>query len=185
MTTLEEARAAAMVVRIKAVLKERRNDPRSQLRSIVLGLARAAGAEDRERPWFQGARTTVTYAEPVAGIYAALVVQRIAAGTVETYVREARGEGVSWQVIGQALDLVAKAKEEGRPLGEFAYDFVAGEPGDTRREVTLGYTCGSCGQGVSDRGPYNSHPADNERGHAGECVRFNAEVSAFEQAKEW
>jgi hypothetical protein len=46
---------------------------------------------------------------------------------------------------------------EGRPL-------PVDEPSWFHRP-TASWTCSSCGQRVTDRGPFESHPDDNEQGH--------------------
>src|ERR1700733_1620174 len=156
--------AIARVAAVDQALTDAAENPRWQVESAVRRLALAAGADERERPAWPGAHSTISYVEPIRGLRAALMVQRHAARVVENYVRDARGEGVEWRVIGQALDLAKEAEEKGRPLGELAYDFVVGEP-DRWREPSFHYRCGSCEQMVTDRGPYNSYPGDNERGH--------------------
>jgi hypothetical protein len=51
------------------------------VRTSVMRMVETAGGEVRERPIWRGANSTTRYAEPRAGIRAALVLQR-AAGSV-------------------------------------------------------------------------------------------------------
>ncbi|WP_433756331.1 hypothetical protein [Nocardia sp. CA-135398] len=41
------------------------------------------------------------------------------------------------------------------------------------------WTCTSCDERVTDRGPYEGHPADNETGHATDCPRHQREILAY------
>jgi hypothetical protein len=151
------------------------------VRKAVLELARAAGAPERELPVWPGARSTITHAEPMWVIRAAVIVRRAASEIVDEYVREARGEGIGWEPIGQALGLEEEAQESDRPLGEVAYESVVGPPGHCFDEPKFHYTCGSCGGRVTDSGPYNGHPIDEERGHGKTCQRFAAALAEYER----
>lgn len=42
------------------------------------------------------------------------------------------------------------------------------------------WRCPACGRDIIDRGPYNSHPVDNEHGHAENCSRMAAEVAEWQ-----
>jgi hypothetical protein len=45
---------------------------------------------------------------------------------------------------------------------------------------TVSWTCASCGEWITDSGPYNGHPDDDERGHAEDCARHLAEAAAYQ-----
>jgi hypothetical protein len=46
--------------------------------------------------------------------------------------------------------------------------------------VSFYYTCPACAQAISGRGPYESHPEDNEQGHADGCARLAADAAAWQ-----
>ena len=154
-------------------------------RSAVLRLAEAEGAQIRERPIWPGAASATRYAEPLAGIRAAQTLERTAARTVRDYVRYARSDGIGWQEIGEALGLAEDGGPSGYELAVAAHEYAAGKP-DAWRQSSFGYDCQACGKGVSDLGPYESHPEDNERGHAEGCTRLAAEVASWQARQdEW
>jgi hypothetical protein len=96
------------------------------------------------------------------------------------YIRSARQDGLTWREIGTALDLEALAAERGIPAAERAFDFAAPSGASPWESVTFCFECGSCGETIRDQGPYESHPEDNERGHADECERFAAQVATWQ-----
>jgi hypothetical protein len=147
-------------------------------RSAVLRVAEAQSAEIRERPAWPGAYSTVRYAEPLAGIRAAVIMQRAGGRVVDDYVRYARQDGSGWRDIGEALGLAQDGQRVGYDLAVAAYEHVTGEP-DLFRDVSFYWRCAACEQGISDKGPYESHPEDNERGHADTCTRLAADVEAW------
>jgi hypothetical protein len=105
------------------------------------------------------------------------------------YVKRARDEGIGWRAIGDALGLAQDGQRTGYDLAVAAYEQVAGEP-DGYRDRSFYYTCAACEQGISDRGPYESHPEDVERGHAAGCTRLAADLTAWQlqrdaQDAEW
>jgi hypothetical protein len=148
----------------------------------AIQIAEAGGADVRERPMFPGAISVSRYAEPLAGIRAAGVLADSAARIRREYTQHARAEGTAWQQIGQALGLDQGTDgKSGYDLGVAAFEHFEGEP-DLWHQSNFHYHCESCGEWITDRGPYESHPEDNERGHAEDCARFAAEVTAW-QAK--
>ena len=148
-------------------------------RATVLRLAEAEGAQIRERPIWPGAVSTTRYAEPLAGIRAAQILQQTARRVINDYVRLARQEGTGWREIGQALDLAEDGQRTGYDLAVAAYEHVAGEP-DVWRQASYTWSCPACGQAICDRGPYESHPEDNEHGHARDCARLAGEAAAWQ-----
>jgi hypothetical protein len=157
------------------------------LETALATLAGAAGAKDIKPPWsVPDPDRTVTAAETIVWLRAAVIEQAAATRVINACVRAARGEGVSWSVIGQALGLEEQAEAQGRPLAEVAYTAVAGDGTGLSREVAFFYTCGSCGQMITDRGPRDVDPAVNESGHAERCVWFRALVGSYKSAYfEW
>jgi hypothetical protein len=151
--------------------------------SSVRRLAEAEGAEIRERPVWPGAFSTTRYAEPLAGIRAAQILTRTADRVAGEYVKHARVEGIGWREIGEAVGLAEDGQRIGYDLAVAAYEHVVGEP-DLLRDPSFYYTCPACEQGISDRGPYESHPEDNERGHAEGCTRLAADVAAWQAQRD-
>jgi hypothetical protein len=151
--------------------------------SAALRLADARGAEIRERPAWPGAAITTRYAEPLAGIRAAQTVRHAADRVAGDYVKYARVEGIGWREIGAALGLAQDGQRTGYDLAVAAYEQVAGQP-DGFRNPSFYYACAACEQGITDRGPYESHPEDNERGHAAGCTRLAADITAWQAQRD-
>jgi hypothetical protein len=159
--------------------RELSNDLYFYLRRHVQSMATAAGAATIERPVWPGSLSTTTYAEPLAGLRKAVTLQGSAGRVIEDYARYARTEGASWQEIGEALGLGEEAKERQRSAAELAYEQIVGIP-DLWSQANMYWPCPACGQTVTDRGPYESHPVDNEHGHADDCSRMAGEVAGWQ-----
>lgn len=121
---------------------------------------------------------------PLAGLAAALTVVQLAQAQAYTFAKALRGEGSSWREIADLLE-IPWSDEYSRV--ERAYELVAG-PADHRRgtyaDLRVYWTCGGpngCGKYITDRGPYNGYPIDNEDGHADGCRRLAAEMEAWER----
>ncbi|GAA4544182.1 hypothetical protein [Pseudonocardia xishanensis] len=124
--------------------------------------------------------------EPLPGVRAAAVLRDAARRVLVDAVEAARAAGRSWDEVGDALGL----PDDGEPVGEVAFAFVVErrEPERPRELFRLSATswrCGSCGELVSDRGPFESHPVDNESGHADDCARHLADVQAWRERTGW
>lgn len=124
---------------------------------------------------------------PLAGLRAALTVARTAERRAHAFAVQLRGDGTaSWAQVADLLG-VPYSEEYSRP--ERAYELVRG-PGDNGApfyERNVHWNCGGplgCGRYITDRGPYEGHPADNEDGHADNCRRAAAEAEAYRQASE-
>ncbi len=155
-----------------------------RMRQAVIEIAEAGGAEIRERPAFPGSISVHRYAEPLAGIRAAEILSDTAARIRREYTEHARGEGITWQQIGQALGLdQGPDGKSGYDLGVVAFEYFAGAP-DVWHEANFCYRCASCQAYITDRGPFESHPEDNERGHADGCARFAAELAAWQAERD-
>lgn len=124
---------------------------------------------------------------PLAGLRAALAVARLAEQRAHRYAVKLRGEGSSWAGIADLLG-VPYSDEYSRV--ERAYELVLGpapegsSPWDQRNVYWECRGPQGCGKYITDRGPYESYPSDNERGHAEDCRRIAAEDEAHRRASE-
>jgi len=164
--------------------REKRNTAawhmRRSIERAVAEYAAEVGEPVTELPAFPGALSTVRETGPAAGIHAAGLASDLADGIRYSYVRKAREAGTTWQGIGEALGLdQGDDAKHGYELGTSAYEAIVGE-NDIWHQPTLGWTCPACSSLITDHGPYESHPEDNERGHADECTRLAAEVRAHQ-----
>jgi len=87
--------------------------------------------------------------------------------------RRARESGKSWAQIGDATvpDPAGSLYPAAEAFGRVASDIGNGP--------SFPWTCPSCGNLVTDYGPY-SGPHDGERGHSIGCERFAATVQAWD-----
>ena len=148
-----------------------------EVRQSVIRLAAANGAEIREKPLWPGAHSVVRYAEPLAGIRAGIVVSSAAQRAVRDYLARAREDGVPWLEIGRALGLETGVREP-YDVAVAAFERAAGESIRGLRP-SFGFTCGSCGQHISDLGPYEAAPDNTEEGHAEDCTQMAEAVRAY------
>jgi hypothetical protein len=137
-------------------------------RSSILRIAEEQGAQVGERPLWPGAAVTL---------------QNAARRAVHDYVRLAREDRASWQQIGEALGLAADGEREGYDLAVAAYEHIVGKP-DPWHQPSFAWTCADCGRSIADRGPYDSHPEDNEHGHNEACARIAALTSAWQAERD-
>jgi len=115
----------------------------------------------------------------MAGIRAARLLEGTARRVTGDYLRFAREDGASWLDIGEALGLANDGERSGHDLAVAAYEYAAGQP-DLWNESSFHYRCPGCAQMISDRGPYESHPDDDEHGHGDGCERRAAEIAAWQ-----
>lgn len=154
---------------------------RNLARRALLDLARDGGAEITSRPLFRGSQTNTHDIEPLAGLASSRQLELAAGRHARDYVRDAREAGYSWHDIGTALGLVpgGDAQQAGDTVAEAAFSYAAGHP-DTeharRYGRSIGWHCHSCDRSISDHGLCNG-PADDERGHAGNCARLAATIA--------
>jgi len=66
-----------------------------------------------------------------------------------------------------------------------AFVWVAPRPSMRFDAVTTSWECSSCGQRVTDRGPYNGYPEDDESGHGADCARHAEDVRAYRSRSGW
>lgn len=165
------------------------NDARAAIGTLIVRLVGDADGEIRERPLRPGGAFMTREAEPAAGIRAALAVQQAARNTVCSYIAAARSDGQAWSQIGDVLresGAITEADltdDSAYYVAIAAFEYAAG-PAGMFREPTFVWTCPACGNGISDHGPYDSNPQDNQRGHAAACTRQRDEITAYESAWE-
>lgn len=158
---------------------------RNAIRVAAFTIARDTGAAIITRPAFHGTDRTTRDIEPLTGMLAARELELAARDSTCRYIRQAREAGHTWHDIGTAMHLTPNAdpQQAGHTIAEAAYTYAAGS---LDRESVFRYgrsvpwTCHSCDNTISDRGPGNG-PADDEHGHAGNCPRlaaWNAEWEA-------
>ncbi len=161
-------------------------DARTEIDQAVLKLVRKSAGEAAVRSESMWANSAFTKHVPTPdeGMKAALRLQRAARYATGQFATAARAEGTSWQMIAVILGY-KDADDPSLTPAERAFELVAG-PSRPFESVSTRWTCSSCGQAVTDRGPFESHPEDNEQGHAGydgmpgpKCARFKREVAAW------
>jgi hypothetical protein len=141
-------------------------------RHLICNAIFALGAAPVRRPVIHGnpASGTMLQPEPLAGIRAAMALGHAARRAVSDCARYGREDGLTWTQIGAAM---VPAHDE-----YSAFLAVASELG---RGPSFAWTCGSCGQVVTDSGPEaGGHPEDQEQRHSETCERFVAAIVAHE-----
>jgi hypothetical protein len=157
---------------------------RQAARNATFTLARDAGAQIITRPMFRDSDLTTTDVEPLPGMRAARDLELGARHAAHGYIRQAREAGRTWHDIGLALGLVpgGDAQQAGETIAEAAYTYAAGHPGtETARRYgrSFDWTCRSCDKTISDHGLI-SGPADDEHGHAKNCLRLAAAIARWD-----
>lgn len=155
-----------------------RQEGRRAIGAAILRMAQAAGEQLHERPSRPGGSFMIPEPGPAAGIRYALMLRGAADFEVGQYIRRAREAGLTWRQVGEILNPALWAAEDGADLAVMAFEHATGaahaEPFAT---LSLGWDCAACGRIVSDRGPYENHPLDNEHGHAEGCERLAAAIA--------
>jgi hypothetical protein len=152
---------------------------RQWARRAVTAVAEASGGTTVTRPMFCGRPdlgSTVTDVEPLAGLQAAASLKHAARRLAFEYVRQAREADDSWHEIGVALGLEHLA-ECGLSVAGAAYDYAAGGP--DARSRSFPWVCPACQATVIDFGPEAGNPEDQEHGHATDCPRLAAALTAW------
>ena len=124
--------------------------------------------------------------DPLPAVRAAAVLRDAARRVLVDVIEAARAAGRSWGEIGTALGM----PDDGDPVGEVAFALIVEgrEPQRTRelfRVPSTSWRCTACGELVQDRGPFESHPGDNESGHTDTCARHRADVQAWRARTGW
>ena len=154
---------------------------RRQVRAVAVELFGATAVEIPV-PGYQ-ILTDSTVDDALAAVRAAVLVRHVATGQAHDYALAARGAGRTWGEVADALGLAnphAAGEDDYRTPGERAFEEIAGS-GSMFWAPRLRWTCSTCGQRVTDDGPYESHPADNEEGHGEGCSRHRASVRAWQR----
>jgi hypothetical protein len=152
---------------------------RQWARRAVTAMAEASGGKTVTRPMFRGRPdlySTVTDVEPIAGLRAATSLKHAARRLALEYVRQAREANDSWHDIGVALGFGHLA-DSGMSVAGAAYDHAAGGPDAWSRSFP--WVCPACQATVIDYGPEAGNPEDQEQGHATDCPRLAAAVTAW------
>jgi hypothetical protein len=161
------------------------SDARFAAQHAVTEFAEAEGAQIREWwPVWLGASIARRYAELLAEVRAAQVLPETAAMVGREQAERARGDGVTWEQIGEALGLdQGPDAASGYDLGIAAFERFTGEPGPGY-PGSFQFCCASCGEHITDHGPFDSHPEGNEQGHAAGCVRLAADITGWRTQQE-
>jgi hypothetical protein len=150
-----------------------------RLQGLVLDLVREiqADAAVERRARYDGDQFPELVPTPLAGLWAANNLAVRASREVATHARRARESGHSWDEIGQALGV---EPGDGRSVAEATFERFAGSPTSwSLRDPSFVWRCKACDRVISDRGPYESHPDDNQPGHAKDCSRLAAELARW------
>ncbi|HJP80581.1 MAG TPA: hypothetical protein VJ914_40290 [Pseudonocardiaceae bacterium] len=150
------------------------------IREIVERTHGTAGFEPR--PAFPGSAFITSAPVPAGGIHAAILLRNRAVVELLDQVRAARGQGMSWERIA-AIPGVLEGGNAGESPAERAFYLVAPQEPDSFRPSYTTWCCATCDRSVTDRGPFEAHPANNESGHAEDCARLAAEVEQYR--REW
>jgi hypothetical protein len=153
-----------------------------QLQGLVLELVREihGDAAVTRQARYDGDQFPTPTPTPLAGAWGAEHLARCASREVATHVRRARESGHSWHEVGETLGI---DPGPGRSVAETAYERFAGSPSSwSLQGPSFGWRCPACDRVISDRGPYESHPDDNQPGHAKECSRFAAELAGWRES---
>lgn len=152
-----------------------------KVKDAILRQLRDEHGEDAltQRP-IKGTSTGLTHTEPTSyltGMKTALQTARAAENLARDWARDARGNGKGWGDIADRVGQMIPHVYDDAPIDAFLW--VAPRPSMPHDAVSVGWRCESCAQWVTDHGPYNRHPADNETGHALDCARHNTEIAAY------
>jgi hypothetical protein len=120
--------------------------------------------------------STVTDVEPIAGLRAAASLKHAARRLALEYVRQAREANDSWHDIGVALGF-GRLTESGLSAAGAAYEYASAGPNAWSRSFL--WACPACQGTVIDFGPEAGNPEDQEQGHADDCPRLAAAVTAW------
>lgn len=147
---------------------------RHETGNAVRRLVRTTGGQFTDRPLIRSEPDgrKVSEPEPLAGITAAVAVEREARRLALESVRYAREDGMAWAQIGEALGF---GPQYGGDAGA-AYRYAV--PGHAAADWFT-WTCPSCRGLIRDYGP-ELGPHEAEEGHAEECGRFAAAVAEWD-----
>ena len=152
---------------------------RAQIRRLAM---EGFGAREIQMPIAQTSLTRPGVDDALAGIGAARLMQRVAEAVIADYAVAARAAGRTWTEIGAALGITGQ--DWPGAVAERAFDQVT-HGGDGWSRSSVRWRCPSCGEQITDSGPFTSHPADIESGHADGCARYAADVAAWAEQAGW
>lgn len=153
---------------------------RAQIRCLAV---EGFGAREVAVPIGGSSLTRSGVDDALAGLGAARLMQRVAEAAIADYAVEARTAGRTWTEIGAALGITGE--DWPGAVAERAFDRIACGGGDGWSRSSVRWACQGCGQQITDTGPFTSHPADIESGHADGCARYAADVAAWAEQAGW
>jgi hypothetical protein len=168
-------------------ISDRERAAGSVRRAIQVAAREGFGAGVVERP-IPGVSTVHRDVEPLAGVRAAVLARDVAVRCVREYALAARADGRSWDDIAEALGV---ERGDGAVVrGERAYlHLIEDRPLYTEdpdpwppAALASHWRCASCDQYVTDKGPFDASPENNEQGHAQGCARHAAEMAAYRRS---
>lgn len=150
---------------------------RHETGNAVRRLVRAAGGQFTGRPLIRSEPDgrQVEEPEPLAGIAAAVAVERQARRLCLESVRYAREDGLTWAQIGKAMGFGTRPPDDDPSVRAYRYAVPASDRGDW-----FTWRCPSCGQLIRDYGP-ELGPHEAEEKHAEGCGRFAATVAEWDR----
>lgn len=163
----------------------------AQLRAVIRSVAVAAfgAVESREPMGGFEVLTRPVLDDPLAGVRAAVLAWRVAFGQMREHAEAARGAGRTWDDIAGALEVPARDEWQSSSGAAAFVWLIEGREPDTgddpwfRSLPSTRWVCAACGGRVTDRGPFEAHPDDNEAGHRPDCARRAAAVCVYESAR--
>jgi hypothetical protein len=132
-----------------------------------------------EQPIWRGATSKELRARPATRLQVAVMLRQEASRQIDHEIRTARGAGVSWQEIAVLLDLVDADHPTPYDQAVAAYERASGS--DQWHNALFMFECDTCGAKITDHGPYEFHPLDQETGHDETCARILAAVAAYKK----
>lgn len=157
-----------------------RNGAERAVHQVLRAMGRTALTEQPIEGFTSITRTVPTNWKD--GITATRMVADAGRHMMYRYAGDARGAGLSWRELADTLGV--RTDDDYTDPAAAAFELIAGEPAQRFDEVTTSWRCATCGKYVTDKGPYNGHPTDCERGHAEDCGRHQAEIAAYEASLE-
>lgn len=146
---------------------------RDQLRRLAVD---GFGARETTAPIGDSGFLRPVLDDPTAGLRAAVLTRNVAVAAIHDGAVDARAACRTWDEVADAIGI--EDDDRFAPRGERAFEEIVGRP-DLFAPASLRWTCTTCGRPVSDSGPYESHPDDNEHGHAETCDRRARAVAAW------
>lgn len=150
-----------------------------RLQGLVFDLVREIHGDEavERRARYDGDRLPELTPTPLAGLWAAAGLLNRVGQEVQRHARRAREARHTWEQIDRALDI---KPDDGRCVAEAAYARFTGSPaGWSLSGPSFTWRCPDCDRVISDRGPYESHPDDDQPGHAADCASLAAEIGRW------